>query len=64
MTPKERDALIDNYAWRVVDDMDIKDLCRIVADTIVQDFESESDSYLIKQVKEYYPDLLEEESRQ
>ena len=34
MTPEERDKLIDNYAWRVVDDMDIKDLCRIVADKL------------------------------
>ena len=58
MTPEERDKLIDNYAWRVVDDMDIKDLCRIVADMISHDFETESDEYVIEQVKEYYPDLL------
>ena len=58
MTPKERDKLIDDYAWRVVDDMDIKDLCRIVADMIAHDFETESDEYLIEQVKDHYPDLL------
>ena len=60
MTPEERDKLIDDYAWRVVDDMDIKDLCRIVADMVVHDFETESDEYVIEQVKEYYPDLLED----
>ena len=60
MQPEERDNLIDNYTWRVVDDMDIKDLCRIVADMVAQDFENESDEYLIDQVKEYYPDLLED----
>ena len=58
MTPKERDKLIDDYAWRVVDDMDIKDLCRIVADIIANGFEFESDEDVIEQVKEYYPDLL------
>ena len=60
MTPEERDKLIDNYAWRVVDDMDIKDLCRIVADMVAHDFETESDEYVIEQVKEYYPDLLDD----
>ena len=58
MTPEERDKLIDDYAWRVVDYMDIKDLCRIVAEMIVHDLETESDEYLIEEVKEYYPDLL------
>ena len=60
MTTEERNKLIDDYAWRVVDDMDIKDLCRIVADMVARDFEKESDEYLIAQVKEYYPDLLDE----
>ena len=58
MTPEERDKLIDNYAWRVVDDMDIKDLCRIVAESIVHDFDTESDEYVIEVVNDYYPDLL------
>mgnify|MGYP006908315331 CR=1 FL=1 len=59
MTDKERDELIDNYAWRCVDDMDIKDLCRAMAEQIAASFDTESDDYLIEQVKEYYPDLLE-----
>ena len=59
MTDKERDKLIDNYAWRCVDDMDIKDLCRAMAEQIAASFDTESDDYVIKQVKEYYPDLLE-----
>ena len=58
MTPKEREELIDNYAWRVVDGMDIKDLCQIVAEVIAKSFETESDEDVIEQVKEYYPDLL------
>ena len=60
MTPDERDKLIDNYAWRVVDNMNIKDLCRFVAEVIAHDFETETDEHVIEQVKSYYPDLLEE----
>lgn len=59
MTDKERDELIDNYAWRCVDDMDIKDLCRAMAEQIAASFDTESDEYVIKLVKEDYPDLLE-----
>tara|TARA_Y100000361_G_C11035370_1_gene277023 strand:- start:45 stop:230 length:186 start_codon:yes stop_codon:yes gene_type:complete len=59
MIQQERKKLIDDYAWRVVDDMDIKDLCRIVADMVAHDFDTESDEYVIECVKEYYPDLLE-----
>ena len=59
MTDKERDKLIDDYAWRCVDDMDIKDLCRAMAEQIAASFDTESDEYVIEQVKEYYPDLLD-----
>lgn len=60
LTPERRDELIDNYAWRVVDDMDIKDLCRFVSEVITTNFETETDEYLVEHIKEYYPDLLEE----
>ena len=59
MTPEERAKLIDNYAWRCVDDMDIKDMCRALAEQIASDFEGESDEYVVEQVKQFYPDLLE-----
>lgn len=60
MTPEQRDKLIDDYAWRCVDDMDIKDMCRALAESIAHDFETESDEYVIEQVKQFYPDLLED----
>ena len=60
MTEQQREELINDYVWRVVDDMNIKDLCRIVAEMVAHDFETESDEYVIEQVKEYYPDLLED----
>ena len=59
MTPQQRDQLIDDYAWKCVDSMDIKDLCRIVAEQIAASFDNKSDQYLIDEVKENYPDLLE-----
>ena len=52
MTDKERDELIDNYAWRCVDDMDIKDLCRAMAEQIAASFDTESDDYWKKLIEE------------
>ena len=59
MTPEQREKLIEDYAWRCVDDMDIKDMCRVLAESIAHDLETESDGHVIEQVKNYYPDLLE-----
>ena len=59
MTDKERDELIDNYAWRCVDDMEISDLCRGMVEVIAANFDTKSDDYVIEQVKQFYPDLLE-----
>ena len=58
MTETERDELIDNYAWRCVDEMDIGDICRAMAEQIAADLDTESDAYVIERVKECYPDLL------
>ena len=58
MTNEERDKLIDDYAWRCVDDMELDDLCRAVAQQIADRFENKSQDYLIKEVKQCYPDLL------
>lgn len=60
LTAEQRHKLIDNYAWRVVDNMDTKDLCQFVAEVIAHDFESETDKHVIEQIEDNYPDLLEE----
>ena len=60
MTPEQRDKLIDDYAWTIVDDMDIKDLCRMAAEQIANNLENYSDEEVIAEVKEYYPHLLED----
>ena len=64
LTDEQRDKLITNYACRVVDDMDLKDLCQFVADVIVHEFEEEIDEYIIATVKDHYPELLEEISNE
>jgi hypothetical protein len=58
MTFEELDKLINAYAWRVVDDMDLKDLCAFAADVIAHDFKTETEEYVIETIKNYYPDLL------
>ena len=60
MTPNQRDELIDAYAWRVVDDMDLKTLCQWCAETIAHDFDTETDEYVIETINDYYPDLVKE----
>ena len=60
MTPEQRDKLIDDYAWTIVNGMDIKDLCRMAAEQIASNFENSSDEEVIAEVKEYYPHLLED----
>jgi hypothetical protein len=59
MTPEQRDELIDNYAWEIVDGMDVKDLCRMAAEQIASGMEEYTDEQVIEEVKEYYPHLLE-----
>ena len=58
MTSEELDKLVNEYAMRVVDDMDLKDLCAFAVDVIANDFETETEEYIIETIKNYYPDLL------
>ena len=59
MTPEQLDKLIDAYAWRCVDDMDIKELRQALAERIIHDFEDViSDDYIIDVIKGHYPELL------
>ena len=59
MTPEERDKLQDDYVNQVVDDMDLKTLCAFVYDSISGTLDDYSTEELITEVKEYYPELLE-----
>tara|TARA_Y100000356_G_scaffold126377_1_gene124221 strand:+ start:356 stop:547 length:192 start_codon:yes stop_codon:yes gene_type:complete len=54
-----RDELQDAYINEIIDNMDIKDLCRIVYDNLEQNLEQYTVDELIEEVEEYYPHLLE-----
>lgn len=49
-----------DYVDRMIDGMDISDLCMIVADYMHNNLEDYTDEQLVAEVKDYYPDLLDE----
>ena len=61
MTPEQRDQLQDNLINQIVDDMDLKTLCRFACDVLSQEYDQYTTEELRRDVKEYYPELLENE---
>lgn len=57
-----RDALQEAYVDRIIDSMDLKDLLCIVADTLNESLDNMSESELIAEVEEYYPELLDSDT--
>ena len=57
----ERDKLQEAYISRIVDTMDIKDLVQFAFDTLDEQMNEYTDEELTEQVKDTYPDLLENE---
>jgi len=55
-----RQELQDAYINNVIDGMDLKDCLAMLFDYMDQSFDSYSDEELITEVREYYPELLEE----
>ena len=68
MTNQQRDKLINDYACRIVDDMDIsgelirprKDLYRAMAEQIAAKFEGYKTEEVIEEIRVLYPDLGDE----
>ena len=56
----DRDALQDSMIQQILDDMDIKTMMAILYDNMSESYDKYSDEELITEVKEYYPELLEE----
>ena len=54
-----RDKIQEDYISRIVDSMDIKDLVQFAFDTLDEQMNEYTDEELTEQVKEFYPDLLE-----
>ena len=48
--------LIQLYAERVVDNMDIRDLCAFAIDTIVDNMDDYNESELMEELSHYYDD--------
>jgi hypothetical protein len=57
----DRDSLIAEYAQQILDGMDYKTMECFVYDTLKDNLSSYSDEELIEEVKEYNPELLEQE---
>jgi hypothetical protein len=54
-----REQLIEDYAQLIVEGMDMDTLVSFAYDTLVGNLEAYSDEELLKEVKEYNPELLE-----
>ena len=56
----DRKELQDNMIQQILEDMDIKTMMAILYDNMSESYDKYSDEELITEVKEYYPELLEE----
>ena len=56
----DRDELQDAMINQILDDMDIKTMMAILYDNMSESYDKYSVDELIEEVKEYYPQLLEE----
>jgi hypothetical protein len=57
-TKFNRQAILDNYIDRILDDMTTKDLMRIVGDYLEDNFSEYTDAQLITEIEDNYPELL------
>ena len=55
-----REQLIEDYAQLIVEGMDMDTLVSFAYDTLVGNLDAYSDEELLKEVKEYNPELLED----
>ena len=54
LTPEQVDLLRDSYAWKIVDDMDIKDLMESCALQIANELMNVEQQQLIVEITEMY----------
>jgi hypothetical protein len=60
MDDTTRSILQDAYISRLIEGMDISDLCQYAYDKLDEELDELQDHELMEQVAEYYPDLLTE----
>jgi len=56
----DRDALVQSYIDRVIDNMSTKDLVRVVWEQLEENLSSYTDEELLTEVEDYYPELVED----
>jgi len=61
MTMLNREDLISQYAERLVEGMDIETLVMYAIDEMMDNLRTYADADLIKEIEDFYPDLLETE---
>ena len=54
LTPEQLSRLIEAYAERVVDSMDVRDLCAFAIDTISDNMDGLSESEVLEELQHYY----------
>lgn len=60
MNTADRDSLIQSYIEQVIDNMNTKDLVRIVWEQLEENLSSYSDEELKTEIADHYPELLED----
>ena len=60
MTLTNREQLISDYVDRILDNMSTKDLMQIVGDQLEENLSEYSDSELLNEIEESYPELIED----
>jgi len=61
LTDNQLDQLIDNYAERIVDDMDVKCLMQFVFDTIVENLRGKDEEEVLSEISYVYDeDVIQE----
>ena len=61
LTDNQLDQLIDNYAERIVDEMDVKCLMQFVFDTIVENLRGKDEEEVLGEIAYVYDeDVIEE----
>jgi hypothetical protein len=58
----DRDKLQSKLIQQMLEDMDLKTIMSVLYDFMDASYDKYSETELIEEVKEYYPDLLEEEA--
>tara|TARA_B100001113_G_scaffold331731_1_gene308276 strand:+ start:866 stop:1108 length:243 start_codon:yes stop_codon:yes gene_type:complete len=56
----DRDTLQDDMINRIIDGMDMDGLCQLAYDYLNENYDKYSVDELIKEVEEFYPDMMEE----